>query len=167
MPTDTDATWQLVATERHRLADDLDQLTDDQWGTQSQCDAWTVEELGSHLVTPFETSTPRFIFAMLRARGYFDRAIIALTARVHAKYRRAAAIEKLREHANNRWTPPKAGPGLMLAEVVVHGQDIRRVVGMDHDVPAETIRIALEAMDDPEVRADYARRIGVPVPTVG
>lgn len=164
MTTDTDALWKLVATERHRLADDLDRLTDEQWRMQSPCDAWTVEELGSHLVTPFETSTPRFVLAMLRARGNFDRAIIALTARVHATYRRADAIAKLREHADNRWTPPKAGPGLMLAEVVVHGQDIRRVVGMEHDIPADTIRIALEAMDDPEVRADYARRVGVPAP---
>ncbi len=166
-PTEDETIWQLVATERRRLADDLDALTDAQWRTPSQCDAWSVEELASHVVTPFETSSPRFMLAMLRARGDFDRAIIALTARVHGRHTRQDAIRKLREHAENRWTPPKAGAGMMLAEIVVHAQDIRRVVGVDHDMPQETIRTALDAMEDVDVRADYARRIGVPVPTVG
>lgn len=162
---ETETIWQLVATERRRLADDLSRLDDAQWRTQSQCDAWTVEELASHVVTPFETSNPRFLLAMIKARGNFDKAIIALTARVHRGHSREDAIRKLREHAENRWTPPKAPAAVMLAEIVVHGQDVRRVLGLDHEIPASTIDLALEAMDDTAVRADYARRIGVAAPT--
>ena len=164
MPTDTETVWSLVATERRRLADDLTALTEAQWRAQSQCEAWTVEELASHVVTPFETSTPRFLLAMVKARGNFDKAIIGLTARVHAGHSRQDAIEKIRANADNRWTPPKAGPEVMLAEVIVHGQDIRRVIGVDHDIPADTIDVALSGIDDADIRADYARRIGVAAP---
>lgn len=160
---DTETLWQIVAIERRRLADDLSRLDETQWRAQSQCDAWTVEELASHVVTPFETSKPRFLLAMVKARGNFDKAIIALTARVHANHGRQDAIRKLRDQAENRWTPPKAGPEIMLAEVIVHGQDIRRVIGTDHDIPAETIELTLAGITDPDLRADYAARIGVAV----
>ena len=164
---DTEALWSLVATERRRLADDLERLDDRQWASQSQCDAWTVEELASHVVTPFETSNLRFMGAMLRARGDFDKAIIRLTARVHRRHSRLDAVRKLREHAENRWTPPKVGPAFMLAEIVVPSQDVRRPLDLDHDIPAETIDIALRDLDDAAMQADYAQRIGVPVPTAG
>lgn len=162
---DAETLWQIVATERRRLADDLSRLDETQWRAQSQCEAWTVEEIASHVVTPFETSNLRFMLALLKARGNFDRAIIGLTARVHASHSRADAIRKLRDQAENRWTPPKAGPEIMLAEVVVHGQDIRRAIGVDHDLPAETIELTLTGIDDVDVRADYAARIGVAVPS--
>ena len=163
---DTETLWQTVATERRRLADDLSRLDEAQWRTQSQCEAWSVEEVASHMVTPFETSTARFMLAMLKARGNFDKAIVALTARVHGNHSRQDAVRKLRDQAENRWTPPKAGPEIMLAEVVVHGQDIRRAIGTDHDIPAETIELTLTGITDPDIRADYAKRIGVAVPTV-
>ena len=162
---DTETLWQTVATERRRLADDLSRLDEAQWRTQSQCDAWTVEEIASHMVTPFETSNLRFMMALLKARGNFDKAILGLTARVHSRHSRQDAIRKLRDQAENRWTPPKAGPEIMLAEVVVHGQDIRRAIGSDHDIPADTIELTLTGITDPTIRADYAARIGVAVPT--
>jgi hypothetical protein len=49
----------------------------------------------------------------------------------------------------------------MCAETVVHGQDIRRPLGLANPVPTATIDLALNGIDDEVVRADYARRIGV------
>ena len=160
----TEAIWATVAAERRRMADELERLTDEQWSTPSQCEAWNVEALAAHLITPFETSTPRFLFTMAKKRGDFDRAIIELTSRVAARHSRREVIAKLREHAENRWTPPGAGPATLCAEIVVHSQDIRRPLGIDCPIPAETIDLALGAIDDPELRADYAGRIGVTDP---
>lgn len=153
--------WETIATERLRMADDLEKLTDEQWTAQTQCDAWTVEEAATHLILPFEVSTLRFGLTMLKNRGDLAKTSVQLTAKLHAKTSRSDAIRKLREHADNRWTPPKLGPEIPLSEIVVHGQDIRRAVGMAHGIPAETIDLTLTGIDDAEIRGDYARRIGV------
>ncbi len=161
--SDEQTIWNVVAVERRRLADELENLTDKQWAAQSQCDAWTAREVAAHIVAPFETSTLRFMLTMLKNRGNFDNAIIELTARINNKFSTAEVIGKLREHAENRWLPPKAGPEVPLSEIVVHGQDIRRVVGMETTVPEETIRLALDGIDDLDRRSDYAARIGAPI----
>lgn len=163
---DEERIWAAVAIERRRLADELEHLTDTQWRTQSQCEAWTVEETAVHLITPFEVSTTRFLFTMLRHRGNVDKIVLDLTARVGAKVSRSAIPAKLREHAENRWTPPRLGPAIPFSEVVVHGQDIRRTLGLACPVPAETVELALDGIDDPAIRADYVERIGPVPPTI-
>lgn len=158
--------WTTIATERRRLADDLETLTDEQWAAQSACAGWTVEDVAAHVILPFEVSTPRFGLAMMKHRGNFDRVMVDLTARVRARNSRAEIISKLRANAESKWTPPGGGPESPLGEVVVHGQDIRRPLGLDHDIPAETIELTITGMKDESLRIDYARRIGVPMPTV-
>ncbi len=155
--------WDLIATERRRLADELETLTDADWRTPSQCAAWTVEELAAHLILPFEVSTPRFMLTMARFRGDLSRVAVHLTARVHAANERHEVIAKLRANADNRWTPPRLGPEIPLGEIVVHGQDIRRPLGRDLTIPTSTVEAALDGVTDAEVRADYARRIGLAV----
>lgn len=158
-----DHIWNATATERRRLADELEGLSPAQLKTQSQCDAWSVEEVAAHLVVPFETSTPKFLFAMLKNRGNFDKTILELTAKFVAKNSREDVVSGLRMHAENHWTPPGGGPAIPLSEVVVHGQDIRRVLGIENPVPAETIDLALNGIDDVKTREDYATRIGISV----
>jgi len=157
--------WTTIATERRRLANELATLTDEQWMSPSACDGWTVEDVAAHLIMPFEVSTPRFGLAMLRNRGNFDRVMIDLTAKVRAKNSRDEIIAKLRSNAESQWTPPGGGPEGPLGEIVVHGQDIRVALGLDHNIPTETIELAITGMNDEALRVDYARRIGVPVPS--
>lgn len=157
--TDTAAMWAAIETERLRLADDLAQLDDGQWTTQSQCDLWTVEEVAAHIVVPFETSTFRLGLTMAKNRFSLTRTINELTAKLHASTNRSERIEMLRANADNRWTPPGNGPEIPLTEVLVHGQDIRRPLGLEHEIPTATIDLALAAISDLDTRADYARRI--------
>ncbi|MEL7209518.1 MAG: hypothetical protein AAGK32_14985, partial [Actinomycetota bacterium] len=82
------------------------------------------------------------------------------TARIHAANRREDVIASLRANADNQWTPPRFGPEVPLSEVVVHGADIRRPLGLASTVPEETIDLALEGITDETRRADYARRVG-------
>ncbi len=159
--TDRELIWTSIATERRRLADELEGLTEEQWATPSQCAAWTVDEVAAHLIVPFEISTPRFVAAMIRHRGNLDRVILAMTAKVAARTTRAERIATLRSNAENPWRPPRLGPEIPLSEIVVHGQDIRRPLGLECPVPAETVDLSLRLLDDDEIRADYARRIGV------
>lgn len=153
--------WDDIAAERRRLADDLETLTDDQWSAPSQCEAWTVGELATHLIVPFSVSKPRMMVTLLRHRGSIDRAALDLTARVGARISRTEVIAALRANADNRWTPPFFGPGIPLSEIVVHGQDIRRPLGLEPGTPEATVARMLDTVDDENVRRDYARRLGV------
>jgi len=108
---------------------------------------------------------PRFGLAIMKHRGNFDRAMIDLTARVRSRNSRSEIIATLRANADSQWTPPGGGPESPLGEIVVHGQDIRRPLGLDHDIPAETIELAITGMKDEALQVDYAKRIGVPLPT--
>lgn len=159
--------WTTIATERLRFADELETLTEAQWVTPTGCDGWTVEDVAAHLILPFEVSTPRFGLAMLKHRGNLDKAMIDLTAKVKAKNTRDQIIATLRANAKSEWTPPGGGPESPLGEIVVHGQDIRRALGLDHEIPAETIQLTIMGMKDEKLRIDYADRIGVPLPSGG
>lgn len=163
-PEAEQAIWAALAQERRRLADELETLTDAQWSTPSQCGAWTVEQVALHLITPFEISTPRFVFTMLKHRGRIDDVMVELADRVGHRVARPEIAGKLREHAESRWTPPRLGPGIPLCDVVVHGQDIRRPLGLECPVPSGTVELALAAIDDAAIRADYAERIGAAGP---
>lgn len=153
--------WDTIATERRRLADDLAALTDEQWATRSQCAAWDVEEAAAHVIMPFEISTPRFGITLLKNRKNFEKTVLQLTERVANRHTRSEIVAKLRDNAENQWTPPGFGPEVPLGEIVVHGQDIRRVLGIEHTIPAETIDLTLDGITDEAMKADYAERIGV------
>ena len=65
--------YPLLVAERHRLADTLDTLTDEQWATPSLCAGWTVRDVVAHLVFPSTTSKLRVIVPFAKARFDFDR----------------------------------------------------------------------------------------------
>jgi len=64
----------------------------------------------------------------------------------------------LREHAGSRFTPPTLGPGAPLAEVLLHGQDIRVPLGISGDRPAEPWRGALKFLVTPKARRGFVPR---------
>lgn len=153
--------WDAVATERRRLADELEHLTEDQWAMQSQCDAWTVRQAAAHLITPWEVPNRTLFKAMLKNRLSFDRAMIEVTNDLAERLTTDEIVQKLREKAEDRWTPPVPGAGVdvVLSEVVVHAQDIRNAVGLPCSIPDETIEMALGGIKKERVAADYRRRI--------
>ncbi len=154
--------WDAVAAERRRLADELETLTDDQWQAQSQCDAWNVRQAAAHLITPWEVSNGTLFKAMLKNRFSFDRAMVEVTNDLAERLTTDEIIQKLRDNAEDRWTPPIPGAGVevVLSEVVVHAQDIRNAVGLPCSTPDETIEMALSGIKKESVAADYRRRIG-------
>lgn len=120
--------WELVHAERAALLADLRDLPDDRWDTPSLCPGWTVHDVLAHLVDTARTTRTRFVLGMLRARMDFDRQNAAGVARE----RGATPEETLRRFA--ACLPLTATPPAPLAtrwvEMVVHGEDIRRPLGI-------------------------------------
>lgn len=154
--------WETIATERRRLADELEQLTPEQWNAPSQCEAWDVRHAAAHVVMPFELSTGQFLAGMVKNGFNLDKMAVNETEKIASRMSNEEIIQAIRDNAENKWTPavPGFGAEIPLSEVVVHGQDIRNALGMECTVPQETIDLTLEGIKKDKIREDYRRRIG-------
>lgn len=110
---------------------------------------------------PFHTSTPAFFGGLIKHGFNFNKFAIARTAELASEMSADQVVQGLRDHADNKWTPPvpRAGAEIPLSEVVVHGQDIRNALGLECTIPAETIELALAGIKNAKVNADYRARI--------
>ena len=137
MTTATTDYWPLIHAERAALADDIADLTPEQWATRSLCAAWTVEETVAHLVAGASIGPLRWFRSVLGARGSFDRH----NARRLAEHRGSTPPETLaRFRAVGTSTTCPPGPVEMwLGEIVVHGGDVRRPLGLVRDHPPSTL----------------------------
>ncbi|GAA4283705.1 maleylpyruvate isomerase family mycothiol-dependent enzyme [Brevibacterium daeguense] len=136
------AIWQTVHSVRLQLAADLSDLDHDQWRTPSLCPGWDVHDVLAHLVDTARTGRLSFVRELIAARLDFDRA----NERGIAREKRSDPLETvaaLRDSANLTRTPP-ANLATRLVEVIVHGEDIRRPLGLVGNYPAGAIAEALE-----------------------
>lgn len=136
-------TFEMIAAERRALADEMDGWTDEQWRTPSLCGAWTVREVAAHLTVPFTVAGPRFFVAILSSGFDFNKANDKL-ARAEAAKSTTEIVETLRANAEHRFTPPFNGPAAPLTDVMVHGQDMRRPLGIEHRFAPEHLVCSLD-----------------------
>ncbi|WP_029254016.1 maleylpyruvate isomerase family mycothiol-dependent enzyme [Paraoerskovia marina] len=134
--------WSTVRTERLRLVADLRDLDDDAWATPALCPGWTVHDVVAHLVDTARTGRARFLLEMLRARMDFDRANDVGIAREKRDDPRQT-LTALHDAADLTRTPP-AHPATRLVEAIVHGEDVRRPLGLTGDYPAQAVHEALD-----------------------
>ena len=141
--------WDLVHAERRALVDDLAPLTDEQWRTPSLCAGWTVRDVVAHVVDTARTSRLRFVREMVLARFDFDRQ----NQRGMERFRGAtpaATLDGLRAAVDLRLTPP-APLDSRLVEAIVHGEDVRRPLGLTraYDADAVVAAFRLQARTSP------------------
>lgn len=128
MRTSSAAIWLAVHSERRRLAADLARLRDDQWRLPSLCPGWDVHDVLAHLVDTARTGRVTFVRDLLMARMDFDRA----NENGIARQKQPApqdTVEALKKAADLTRTPP-ARLATRLVEAIVHGEDIRRPLGI-------------------------------------
>ena len=133
----------MIAAERRRTADLIDSLTPAQLDTPSLCQAWTVREVAGHLVSPL-VSTPWRLLPVLVGAGFRPHVANARLARRVARRPPAELAAALREHADHRFRLPVVGWPGQLTGLQVHGQDIRRPLGLPADLDPERLRISLD-----------------------
>ena len=127
--------WPTVAAERGALADDLRSLTEEQWSTPSLCDGWTVRDVLAHMTGTAKITTASFFPKLIGAGFSFDK----LQSKDIARERGASPSETLASFTSivsSTKHPP--GPTVTwLGETIVHGEDIRRPLGIAHDYPVD------------------------------
>ena len=132
-----------VSAERCHLADDVADLTDEQWATRSLCAAWTVRDVVAHLTVTTTLTVPRLVRAAVRARGNFDRMEIDLAAERATVYSTAELVTQLRESAGSQRRTLGSNAMDPLMDLVIHGQDIARPLGRRYVSPPEIVSACL------------------------
>lgn len=147
---DRDATFAAVAEGRRALAGTLAELDDAQWASPSLCGDWDVHTVAAHLTSGWNVGAGSFLWLMIR-HGGFHGANEALTARLAARSHEAVVAD-LRDHADERFTPPGHGPEMPLTDVVVHGLDMLRPLGLDRPPTPDAGRCVLDFLVTPKAR---------------
>lgn len=134
--------WTTISAERGALADDLANLTPAQWDTPSLCSEWKVRDIVAHLSATASLNPATFFFNMAKAGFNFDRFANGQIDK-HRGPDPAATLSEFRGLQNSTSAPP--GPKTSwLGEVVVHGEDVRRPLGMSHSYPPDAVREVID-----------------------
>lgn len=129
--------WPIVHAERAALIHDLEGLHDDAWEQPSLCPGWSVHDVAAHLVDTARTTRVSSVFGLARAGFDFDRQNERGLRRARGASPRET-LQRMREVAHRTSTPP-VPLDTRIVEEIVHGEDIRRPLGMVRSYPPEAV----------------------------
>jgi uncharacterized protein (TIGR03083 family) len=131
---------EMIVAERQHMADLIAGLSEEQLARQSLCEAWTVHEVGAHLVSYLRFGQPKIYLCMLVYAGDFAPGNERL-ARLYARRSTADLVGSLRRHATARTTVPRSGYDPVLADLVLHDLDVRIPLGIDRVIPEDRLAV--------------------------
>ncbi|MGW7568507.1 maleylpyruvate isomerase family mycothiol-dependent enzyme [Streptomyces tendae] len=150
--------WPLIRTERAALAADLAELAEAQWATPSLCAGLTVREVLAHLTAGASLNTVRWLAGVIRCRFDFDKQVAVRLAEQLGSDP-AETLERFRRVVPSTTKPPLPVIA-MLGETLVHGEDIRRPLGIRHDYPVDVVTRVAEYYRGSDLVVVAKKRIG-------
>lgn len=147
MAVDRDRVFSAVAGERRQIADLIDELDDAGLATPSLCAGWDVKTVAAHLVSVFADDFWAFMKLAARRRS-MARAIDEL-ARRRAELPAVEIAVTLRRRAEHPLSPPLFGPLDPLADILVHGGDIKIPLGLPFQPDPGLAALALDFLAGP------------------
>jgi len=129
--------WPTVHAERKALAADLRELGSEDWARPSLCDDWTVRDVLAHMTSAAKLTPPAFFGQMIGSGFSFDK----LQQKGVAVQRGATPADTL-ANFESVLTSVKHPPGpnpTWLGETIVHSEDIRRALGIQHTYPTDAV----------------------------
>jgi uncharacterized protein (TIGR03083 family) len=131
-----DDVWSRVHAERAALAADLSSMPADRFATPSLCAGLTDREVLAHLTAAASLNGPRWLAGVIRCRFDFDKQVVMrLEEQLGASP--AETLERFRAIVTSTTKPPLPVMA-MLGETLVHGEDIRRPLGLRRSYPIDT-----------------------------
>lgn len=150
-------TWKYIHLERVQLADTLESLSAEQWGAASWCAGWTVHETVGHIAAAAE-QTPLNFYKELIAAGFKFNVFAERGAARLARVSPDELVRRLRARTTTTNHPP-APVMAMLGEIVVHGEDIRRPLGLVHQSPEVALVAVANSWKNSNLLIGSKRRI--------
>jgi uncharacterized protein (TIGR03083 family) len=129
--------WPMIHAERQALVTDLEAVTDEQWATPSLCAGWSVRDVLAHLMAAAD-QTPGGFVVRLAGSGFKFNKMVDKDIAKRTQGPPPSTLTAFKTRLNATTHPP--GPiEAMVGEAVVHGEDIRRPLGISRTYPAETL----------------------------
>lgn len=134
-----------------QLADILEGLEPDEWGSQSLCDRWTVRDVAGHIVWRVGSSYSEMLRTVLPMLTLSGMSLDSLTEAVSRQEAEATSPDELVRRLRRIAALRLAGLGRTgmndLVETVVHTYDIVQPLGTTVEVdPDATRRVALRGL---------------------
>src|SRR5579862_5101411 len=129
--------WPVVHAARKDLAADLRGLGPEDWARTSLCGGWTVRDVLAHMTSAAKLTPPAFFGQMIGAGFSFDK----VQEKGVAAQRGARPADTL-ANFESVLTSVKHPPGpnqTWLGETIVHSEDIRRALGIQHKYPTDAM----------------------------
>lgn len=162
IPTDernpmAESPWPTIHAERKALADDLADLTPEQWSTPSLCEGWTVHQVLGHQIATAKMTPQLFLGKMIK-NGFKFTQLGLRDADAASSGAPAATLAAWRAVETSTKSPP--GPkDSWLGEVLVHSEDIRRPLGISRSYPFPWVTRALDFYAGSNLIVGTKRRI--------
>jgi uncharacterized protein (TIGR03083 family) len=127
-------TWSFIHGQRAEFAETLATLSTEQWDSPSWCAGWSVRETVGHVVAAAE-QTPANFYKELASASFRFTTFTERGAKRFGAFAPEDLIHRLQARTSTTNHPP-APIMAMLGEIVVHGEDVRRPLGLGgHQVP--------------------------------
>jgi uncharacterized protein (TIGR03083 family) len=149
-------TWSLIHDERTALAADLTELTEQRWATASLCDGLTVREVLAHMTAGASLNPVRWMAGVIRCRFDFDRQV-AMRLAEHLGDSPGETLARFRRVITSTTKAPVPVVA-MLGETIVHGEDIRRPLGIERDYAVTTLTTLADFYQGSDLPALTKRR---------
>lgn len=130
--------FDALHAEREALVGDLEGLTDEQWATPSLCAGMSVRDVVAHLTAGASLSLPQWFLGLSRARFDADR-MVAGQVRAHLGADAQDTLARFRAVVTSTTVPSRRHLDAWLGELVVHGEDVRRPLGVVRDHPVDVV----------------------------
>jgi uncharacterized protein (TIGR03083 family) len=129
-----DRIWEAIDAQRLRVADLLDQLTDEEWHRTSLCDGWTVRDVAAHL-TLQQLTLRQALPSVVKYRGNVQRATRELAREQAQALSTEQIIARIRGMVGTRRLNVGVTVREALIDALVHGQDIALPLGRHLEIP--------------------------------
>jgi uncharacterized protein (TIGR03083 family) len=150
-------TWKHIHAERRQMAESWTAMSSGQWAAQSWCQGWSVQDTAGHIVAAAEQTPPNF-YKELASAGFRFNVFTDRGARRLAAAGPDELVRRLRARTSTTNHPP-APVMAMLGEIVVHGEDIRRPLGLKHQPPEAALVAVADSWKNSNLLIGSKRRI--------
>lgn len=151
------ANWTQAAKARIDFADMFDGLSESQLQQQSFCEHWDSRGVLCHLTSFAETTFGGFFKAMRRGKFDFEQVSLNMVAPLMER-----PVEDVVQSLRNRATKSAAMPmfpeALVVTDVLVHTQDVRRPTGASGELDPQLVRMGLDFITKHRMAKSFVER---------
>ncbi|HEX3842435.1 MAG TPA: maleylpyruvate isomerase family mycothiol-dependent enzyme [Acidimicrobiales bacterium] len=153
----SDETWRYIHAERAEMAETMTTFSAEQWATPSLCTGWSVQDASGHILAAAEQTPLNFYKELISAGFKFD----VFTDRAAKRLGQIGPDELVRRLQSRTTTTnhPPAPVMAMLGEIIVHGEDVRRPLGLHHRAPEAALLAVADSYKKSNLLIGAKRRI--------